>query len=394
MNKIITKVSILECLYFFLSLIPGIILFVVLRSNFYPIHLASQSIFFFDLLGFPVYVTTELLCLSGFASLVFIWIISKKIFAGISGYLPVIIFSSSPWFIYSLVFGSFYIFLMSIILINIISLIYLNSKKQKFFVFLFFITFALIIYSSFLMLLIYPFSVAALIFINKEIRQKLVTKSTLIIFAFIFLSFVPFIFTNPTCFKDLYKTQVMFLTDPGYINAINQFRGESARKGIVVISTMFENKLIYTTEYLIFKFVSNLSPAIYFAPNTKLLGFSFSPPLYFGFLLPFLYGLYLIIKASSLRRYLFLLFFFTLPSFFSQKYVDLNRLLIFAPVVVFIISYGLSKIPFVGKGKLVIIIIITMVLLQYFVNISDILTREYTRYQRIYGIEKTEIDKQ
>lgn len=375
---------------FLLTLVPGIFFASWLIRYLYPIQFVPQSLFFFQIIGSSVNIPTFLIYILGFLNLFFIWIIGRILFKNNIAYLPVLIFGISPWFIYSVISGSFYVYLLSLILVNAISLLLIKLNK-KFSRTLFLISTILILYSSFLMLFVYPLLIFGFFLLNKEIFDK--AKLYLVFSCILLLPMLFFVFKNPLSIQNLYHTQVSVLSDPGHINTVNMFRGESTEKGFKYISKFFENKYLYLSKYLILKSLKSLSPVIFFTPNEKLLGFSFSPPIYVGLIIPFLYGFISIFKSSVLRRYLFLSFLLALPSILSQRAVDLNRLLIFSPVVVFIISFGLSNINY-KKYKPLLILLIGLITIQFLVTISDISLREYPRFQNIYGKYNFQIGKQ
>ena len=109
-----------------------------------------------------------------------------------------------------------------------------------------------------------------------------------------------------------------------------------------------------------------------------------------------MYGLYLILSFKTRRRYLLLSLVLIIPSFLSEKMVDLNRLVLFEPVIIFIAVYGLQG--FYNNKKLLTKIILCLslilVLFQFLVTISDINSREYPRFERYQGIARWQIDKQ
>lgn len=376
---------------FLLTLIPGILFSSWLIRYLYPIQFVPQSLFFSQIIGSSAYIPIFLIYILGFLDLVLIWIIGRMLFKNNIAYLPVLIFGISPWFIYSVISGSFYVYLLSLILVNTISLFLIKLNNKKLSKVLFLISTILILYSSFLMFFVYPLLIIGFFLLNKEIFDK--AKSYLIFSCILLLPMLFFIFKNPLSIQNLYHTQVSVLSDPGHINTVNMFRGESAEKGFRYISKFFENKYLYLSKYLILKSLKSLSPVIFFTPNEKLLGFSFSPPIYIGFIVPFLYGLISIVKSSKHRKYLFLSFLLVLPSIFSQQAVDLNRLLIFAPVVLFIISFGFNNINY-KKHKPLFIVLVSLILIQFLVTISDISLREYPRFQNIYGSYNLQVGKQ
>lgn len=374
-----------------LVLIPSVLLFSWLLRYFYPIQFISQALFISQIIGFSINIPLILIYILGLLDLFLIWVIGRIVFKNNKAFLPVLIFGISPWFIYSVVLGSFYVYLLSLILINTISLLLIKLGKNRLSYILFLISVVCILYSSLLILLVYPFLIIGFFILNKEFFSKV--KLYLFLSCILLLPMLFFVFRNPLSIKNIYQTQVSVLSDPGHINTVNMFRGESTEKGFRYISRIFDNKYFYLSKYLILKSLKNLSPVTFFTPNEKLFGFSFSAPIYIGFIIPFLYGFILIIKSSTLRKYLCLSFLLVIPSFFSQQSVDLNRLLIFAPVVVFIISIGFNNINY-KKDKPFLIALVALIVIQLLVTTSDIALREYPRFQNIYGRYNLQVGKQ
>lgn len=374
-----------------LVLIPSVLLFSWLLRYFYPIQFTPQALFISQIIGFSINIPLILIYTLGLLDLFLIWIIGRIIFKNNRALLPVLIFGISPWFVYSVVLGSFYIYLLSLILINTIALLLVKRGDTILSYILFLISTIFILYSSFLMLFVYPLVIIGFFLLNKKIFYKI--KRYIFLSCILILPMLFFISKNPSSIQNLYQTQVNVLSDPGYINTVNMFRGESVEKGFGYISRIFDNKYFYLSKYLILKSLKNLSPVTFFTPNEKLFGFSFSAPIYVGFIIPFLYGFILIIKSGTLRKYLCLPFLLIIPSFFSQQSVDLNRLLIFAPVIIFTISFGLKNINY-KSHKLFLIVLAALIIIQFSVTISDISLREYPRFESIYGSYNFQVGKQ
>src|SRR5581483_4919479 len=126
----------------------------------------------------------------------------------------------------------------------------------------------------------------------------------------------------------------------------------------------------------------------YFTPQEKLLNFSFSPPIYFGLMIPFLFGLYKLIKnVKSYQIILLTSLTLIIPSLLAKDLVNLDRLILIMPSIIFLISYGLVSIfqQKSLKSKIALWIVIILVVVQVLVSLTDISTREYLRFQRYFG---------
>lgn len=189
---------------------------------------------------------------------------------------------------------------------------------------------------------------------------------------------------NPIGVKNIYLNQVNIFSDPGHINAINSFQGESRKAGFSFLAKVSENKYVYYSKFIIRKFLRQFSISNFFTPQEKMLGFSFSSPIFFGFLMPFLFGLFISFKSSTLRKYLAVSLILLLPSFLSKNLVNLNRLVLFEPVIIFIICFGLDEL-IRNKKRLLIILMIVLLMVQMIITIQDISFREYPRYERFSG---------
>jgi hypothetical protein len=152
------------------------------------------------------------------------------------------------------------------------------------------------------------------------------------------------------------------------------------------LARVSENKYLFSAEDLLLKYTEQLAPATSFTSQAKLLEFSFSSPIFLGFLIPFFYGIYLLLKSSEARKIIFISTLLVIPSVLSQEDVNLNRLVIFMPAVIFIVAYGIIKLTEQRKTKIIYILIFSiMVILQLFITASDIKIREKARFIEYYG---------
>lgn len=213
---------------------------------------------------------------------------------------------------------------------------------------------------------------------------------SLLIFPLFFL-----ILSNQVGFRNILNEEVKIFSDPGLINTVNSYQGAAKEEGLGILARISENRYIFSAEYILLKYIKSLTPATFFTSQEKLLGFSFSPPIYLGFVVPFFYGLYQILQFSNIRKILLLSALLIIPSVLAKPMVDLNRLILFLPVVIFVMSYGFIKM-IEKKGKkayLLLILTIAIIFLQLFVTISDIRFREKDRFIKYYG-QNYELGKQ
>lgn len=176
--------------------------------------------------------------------------------------------------------------------------------------------------------------------------------------------------------------QITLYSDSGVINGLNQLRGESIKSGFGLESKIIENRYNYLGAHFLFNFLEQFSPAVYFSPEYKILGFSFSPPILFGFLITVLIGL--VSLGSNPRNLLFTGFIFSifiLPSALSKNSPDSERLIIAVPLICFLSGFGFSKLSvfwprYVRTLKLIFFILI---IFQFIVILFDISLREPVR---------------
>ncbi|MDO8657660.1 MAG: hypothetical protein Q7K55_02890, partial [Candidatus Levybacteria bacterium] len=174
------------------------------------------------------------------------------------------------------------------------------------------------------------------------------------------------------------------------INSVNSFRGENNQTVFAPIGKVIENRYIYLSEHTLFNILQQFTPATYFTNHAKLLGFSFAPPIYLGFIIPFLLGSFTLIKSLTKTDILKIVIVFLLlvPSILSKDSPDLSRLIIVSPVIFFIISRGLYD--FLsdykkGNSRFLLILTIFLVTLQFLITLTDIAIREPIRLQMFLG---------
>jgi hypothetical protein len=207
-----------------------------------------------------------------------------------------------------------------------------------------------------------------------------------VLFVLLALPLLLFTFKNHANTHNILQNEVSIFADPGLINTVNSFEGEARQVNMSILGRISENKYVFSGEYLLSKFSEQLVPATFFTSQGKLLDFSFSSPIFLGFLIPFFFGIYLLLKSDNIRNILLVSGLLAVPSVFAQETINLNRLVIFIPVVIFIISYGIVKLlEQKDKNKVWILVFSILVLLQIFITINDINVREKARFTQYFG---------
>lgn len=373
-------------------LIARELLTVFIQSNLGPIRFATQNFFVSDLIGKTYRWSNLWLNFFDLGNVILLWLIGKKIFANRFAFIPATIYTICSWGSYLVVASSFYIYLSFLILLIFYSLIIIYLGKRAWVEILLIGVITTAFYSSFTLFITLP-TVFVLTILFRIIPFKDLKKP----FIFICILILPLVFSiikNQTRFRNIESNEIKLFSDPGLLNMVNSYQGASKDAGFGKIAKISENRYIFTTEYILLKYIKNLIPATYFTQQEKLLNFSFTPPIYLGFLIPFIYGLYRIFQHSIFRKFFFLSTLLVIPSVLAKSMVDLNRLVLFAPVVIIVISYGFVKL--FNKGKrtfLFLIITLVLVMFQFFVTTSDIKLREKDRYIKYYG-KNYEIGKQ
>lgn len=177
--------------------------------------------------------------------------------------------------------------------------------------------------------------------------------------------------------------QLTLFSDPGIINGLNQLRGESIKHGYGLESKIIENKYTYLGAHFLFNFIEQFSPVVYFTPEAKILGFSFSPPILFGFMITLLIGLVSLVGNKKNLLLTGLLFsIFVLPSALSKNSPDLERLIIIVPLISLLSGFGFFKISefWPRYAKTINLIFFILLIFQFTVIIFDISLREPVRF--------------
>lgn len=382
----------------FIILIIFILQFVLIRYVSFSINyikLSPQSIFITDLFGTSVFLPTWIyyFCVGG--STLMIWLIVRNFFSGFWEVLPSFIFGICLWPIYLVSAESSSIVTLFLMLILIFSFMKWRNGHGSIWMVAIFVG-ALYYFSMLVSLTIF----LAFIFIvaTNYITKKQKTQ-LLFVILFMYLPVILGSLHNPAGFLNLIKQQIDIFSDPGLLNGLNNFKGESQLDGYYVLQKIVENKYIYLPKYILLKVLKHFNPSTYFTDNEKLLNFSFNSPIYFGFIIPFIYGIYKYLKNFNKEKFLLILFSLSLmiPSILSQKMINLHRLFLIMPVLIFFITKGILSLyndrRFV-TSKLLLCCMTILVIIQFGVSLIDLSHREYFRFRRYFGPVHMEVGKQ
>ncbi len=381
-------------LIFILIALVHCFLTIFIQNNIDPIHYIAQNFFVLELIGRRIYFPSEALYFFDLGNLILIWLIGRSFFTKNASLIPPLVYAISPWSNYLVSGESFYVYLSFLVLVMSYGLFLIKSEKNSIGLILLGSTAVIALYSSFLMIVTIPV-IFLLLIVSKNYSFSILKKAILIIV----ISTLPLFFLiyfHQVGFKNILSNEIQIFSDPGLINMVNKYQGDARQEGFGIFAKLAENKYIFYPEFILLKFTKQFTPSTFFTSQEKLLSFSFTSPIFFGFLLPFFYGLYKILKSPFLRKILIISSVLVIPSILSKHIVDLNRLVIFSPVVILIISYGLIEIYKQRKDRriyLFLVLTISLVVLQLIVSLSDIHLREKARFVKYHG-ENYEIEKQ
>lgn len=361
----------------------------------FPVHFNPRNIFFSDLIDHPLTISLWLGYVFGFMDMLLLYMIGRKLFSSDEAFLPTLIFGISPWTAYLLAAESIYPFIVCLILFIGYGLLLLDSSKQLYGKILIILGSVAAFYSSLYMIIVMPLFFICAIFLKIVSFNKI--KFVIFAIVILLLPLVIFMNINFGGVKNLFAQQITIFADPGVIQSNNAFQGQAQKDKMGILSKIAENKYEHLLRYSVLKTLNNLAPAVYFTPQEKLLGFSFSPPIYLGFIIPFFYGLYKVLCSSVLRKYFIFSLILTIPSVLSQQQVELNRLFIIMPSVIILISYGLINLYHQRKQmsfRVVLYSVLGLIFFQMVLVGFDVSAREHQRYLKYFSITNVEIGRQ
>lgn len=365
-------------------------LFVILRayifSVLYYFDSTQEPLFFSEyILGHIFLGYWELIGL-GLINVSIIYIIGFRAYNFQFGFFLALLYAISPWTAYVDILGGNNTYFLSWALAFVLSIILFKQNYEHRMLLLFFSLIGLTTASIFglliLVILLFCF------YLIKYLNQKQLIKIYSVVVISIFIVGCMLV-NNLGTTKNLIKTKTEFFQDLGILNTVNQLRGETSSTGFSMLGKFVENKYLYFGEKLLLDFSMIFSPSLFFTPQFKLLDFSFSPPIYIGFVIPCIIG---IILLSKQQRYLYssiiLIIGLSLPSVLGKNSPDLGKLILVAPIIYTYISLGLIKllnnIKQPNHYRLSLIMIFLLVI-QILVVIADISLRERVRFELFYN---------
>lgn len=362
--------------YLGLALIIGLSLILRVYTNSYLFpQLFQESFLFAELLGISVNIPLWFIYFFGVLNILLLYITSRNFFSTTQALFLSFLYCVSPWVIYTEASGSFYVFFLTLILVIFYGYLLLEKNKVLGLP-LILVGSLVLVYSSILMwIVILP---VVLFLLSQFIKFKYFLTVLLLLLLPLFI----LVIFNKTGILNIKSQEITIFSDIGLINAVNTFRGETMQTKYDLVARIAENRYIYLAKHTLFNFLKHLSPVFYFTSEVKMFEKSFTPPIFLGFLIPFILGLSFWKKIIMLYKWRILgLLFLILPSLLSKDSPNMVRLLLLSPLIFLTIVLGFQRIYEYPKkiSRLLVFVIVVLVLLQGLVTFTDIAIREPVR---------------
>lgn len=371
------------CVSFFTFIYLVEVVFVSRKLDF--TNLSNNSILLFELLDINFELTYPFTIIFSFALIVTGYFLVKKVFSNNLAVYTILIFVLSPWSIYLTVAGSVYIILTFSMIVSFYGII-ITKKKPYLGIPIFYLGALSGIYTSIHSIFLFTFLIYYLMYyVTPRIKK-------MIIMGGVFLIILPMILltsSNISGIKSIVKKEFSIFSDFGMTNAINQLRGETNTASFGQIGRIVDNKFTYYSRHFIFSILNNLTPVYYFTNQHKLLGFSFLPPIFLGFLIPFLIGVFSLFKQARKEIILIItLILLVLPSVFSKNSPDLEKLFVLFPFISLSVSKGLQIMVKTNNvyHKILFGFCISLIIYQFLVSAWSVSILEPIRYSKYISI--------
>jgi hypothetical protein len=362
------------------------ILFSYLMSRFFvfkylPISKLSESQFYlFSLVNAQTYYTPVFI-LYDILNTLLIGYISYRMSNLRVGFLAMLVYTLSPWSYYLTFSNSLYVILL-FYLLSIFALSNYFQKDKLFNLIGFSVVLTIPFYISLTYLFLFPFLIV-LLYKRKLVSISMLKKIAMIVFLLL-LPLMILTIRNPIALKVGISKQFEIIKNFSFIDPINVFQGLTRNSGVGLVGRVIENKFTYFGRHFLFGTLRHFSPATYFTPQERLLGFSFSPPILIGFIIPFFFGLSGVFKKNLESFYpVIFVFFLMLPSILSFPSPDMSKLFLTFPLFVVTIAVGFYNMLEKGSiyTKLLLILSIFLISFQFLMVLSDIYLREFPRME-------------
>lgn len=372
--------NILKKYYLVFILLIVNILFKFFIIFFLPIaDLLKENLLFSELINRPYSLPSAIISIIGLLNIILINVIFSKNFGSKVGIFGSLLYAFSPWTIYLELASSMYIFILFLLLILLlVTATDLLGAKLR--VSSLVLTSIILLYSSIFSWIIIPVLMFSLY--KLKILEIALVKRYLLILSILCTPLIFILLKNPIGIKNIFTNNVSVFSNIGLLNTINRFQGETRESSLQPIARIIENKYAYFSKHLLFQLLKQFTPAAYFTNQEKLLNFSLTPPIFIGFLVPFLFGIQAIARYLYNKWIIAAIGILFVPSILSGITPDLNRLIIVSPLIFLVISFGVCNMNSSKKKVALLTIAVLLVTVQLLVTVSDVVLREQIRYER------------
>lgn len=274
------------------------------------------------------------------------------------GFVALGLYAFSPWFIYADISQSIYVFGVLGVLMTIFG--YLKNDSRN--------GYRLLLGGGLLLSYVFLFGFIYYIFLltlcYRKDRQKLLSG---------IIPLVPLLclaFYNIEGLKNIIQLEFSVFNDIGIINAINVFQGNLYQLGWGSGGKLIINKFSYFFLVIFDSICRILSPVTYFSAERRMFGFSNLFPLSFVLILPLLFGLKKLFENKLFSTVIAAFFLLSISSLFTSKIFQLEKLLLIAPFLVFLISFGVHEL-YIKKYKKTLMIITIIFIVSFIISFID-----------------------
>lgn len=378
-------------LAFFIVFSLGLMFRGYLINTFYYFEFTQKPLFFSEYFLNHIFLTMWGGIILGLLNIGLLGYIGYKLYNFRFGILMSLLYAISPWTAYVDIFGGENIYILTWILMLSLSIILLK-ENYRWNIYLLILSITGLLLSSILSILLLVTAVITLYitnFLSKRELFKVLKMSFVLI-----ICYFGVLILNIEASKNIFQHNSAFFYDIGMINTVNTLRGETNSSNLNMVGKLVENKYLYYATETIYRVGTNFSPALFFTPQYRLFDFSFSPPIYLGFIIPGAVGVWFVLdKRKYLIATIVLLMGLSMPSIINKNSPDLSKLIIISPLIFLYISYGLMQISnyeksFRGKKsvyKLLLVLSITLVVIQVLITLGDLSLREEVRFEMFYN---------
>jgi len=332
---------------------------------------------------FPYWATS----IFGLLNIFLIWLIAKKLFGEKVAFWVYFIYGTSPWPVYLEYGATTSVFILWLLLLGVLGILFVRQGRKTLGNTITLFSLVCLLCSSFLMWITLPPIIWTL---HRKNLFPLIKSKLHLGLGVIFL--IPALILFVTKFdgvKNIARNQITLFSDVGLINNVNAFQGENHSIRPQILARLTENRYTYFGLHFIYSALNTLNSINYFAPQTKIFGFSQSPALWAGFLIPFFFGLTKILSTQKgLKTWLPISLMLFIPALLSRDTPDFSKTIIVAPIFCLLIVFGLRKL-FASKKKYLKTLgylVVALIVIQFLVVLADIFIREPWRLYELTKI--------